>query len=419
MCPHSWRVFFFVNVCVFGRVLLCTGQPAKQNTNYDKSWKVFSLRGVIVGSVGNCCYYIWVEMWCQSYRAKIAQGTNSHFILHDEMCVCALQTIPVVRNPLLSTLLHPPFPFFGPTNQLANQSAHLFIDIEQLQWQRRLCLNFPLQYQNDCIDFIHSLVCKYMHTMYGMVSHVFGFGTLAFRSVKFTPIHTHIRIRAYHIRTNYRYVNIFSVLKSKNTIHHWRDGKMIFLLKLWPHYELFEENTQLNLNFIKQLSVFAAHKLAITNFNWETFFFQRRRRIRKRRKVEVKLMKVRFRFYLDSGELKFQLLQYTYILFAESRNGTVIVVVCQLETIYENHSSIIFILFIRESRVNWTVREKSVESKLYISRIWFSILFSRSSQLGFWYYCCFLSWVWIQRASKNENRKMKSEKNGASGEAYF
>lgn len=153
-----------------------------------------------------------------------------------------------------------------------------------------------------------------MHTMYGMVSHVFGFGTLAFRSVKFTPIHTHIRIRAYHIRTNYRYVNIFSVLKSKNTIHHWQDGKMIFLLKLWPHYELFEENTQLNLNFIKQLSVFAAHKLAITNFNWETFFFQRRRRrIRKRRKVEVKLMKVRFRFYLDSGELKFQLLQYTYI----------------------------------------------------------------------------------------------------------
>lgn len=91
--------------------------------------------------------------------------------------------------------------------------------------------------------------------------------------------------------------------------------------------------------------------------------------------MEVKLMKIRFRFYLGSEELKFQLLHYTHKLCTASRNGTVIVVACQLETIYENHSSIIFIRFIRASREDRTVRERSVESKLYISRKWFSVLF--------------------------------------------
>lgn len=149
MCPHSWRVFFLLWTFACSDGCYCVlGNQQNKTQIMIKAEKFFLFVVLLLAVLARyvyCYYYIWVEMWCQSYRAKIAQGTNSHFILHDEMCVCALQTIPVVRNPLLSTLLHPPFPFFGPTNQLANQSAHLFIDIEQLQWQRRLCLNFPLQ----------------------------------------------------------------------------------------------------------------------------------------------------------------------------------------------------------------------------------------------------------------------------------
>lgn len=94
-----------------------------------------------------------------------------------------------------------------------------------------------------------------------------------------------------------------------------------------------------------------------------------------RRKVEVKLMKIGFRFYLGSEESRVQLLHYAHKLNTEIRNGTVIVVACQLETIYENHSSIIFIRFIRASRVNWTVRENRVKT-LHFKNMVFHTFFS-------------------------------------------
>lgn len=172
-----------------------------------------------------CIVIIIFESRCGA-RAKIAQGTNSHFILHDEMCDCA----PNDSGSSKST------PIYIHHSLTSDQLAQLFIDIEQLQWQRRLCSNFPLQYQNDCIDFVRSLVCKYMHTMHGMVSHVFGFAHRFWHTCHpECEIHTHAHIRAYHIRANYRFVNLFLVPKSKSWALIYQIPNRISSLTRWQY----------------------------------------------------------------------------------------------------------------------------------------------------------------------------------------
>lgn len=177
------------------------------------------------------------------------------------------------------------------------------------------------------------------------------FDTLAIRSVR---IHTH----AYYtditfVRTDILWTYIFG-FKSKNisftplrtlmqhfksTFHHWQDGKIIFLLQfLCGSMQIVRGNgthihpTALNLNFIKQLSVLVGnwHKLAITNFNWETSF---RNRKRKSRNEELELMKVRFMVLFGQRKIAIPIITLLHVLYVcmyawiKSEHGTVIVVV--------------------------------------------------------------------------------------------